>query len=443
MNNYINNLYLSFKNKYSNEKEYLNALYEILSSISDYVDSDKSIEESGIIESLLEPDNIITFDVLWVNDKGVTQKNKGYRVQYSNVLGPYKGGLRFHPSVNLSIFKCLGLEQIFKNALTGLNLGGAKGGSDFDPKGKSENEIKNFCYAFMKELYPYIGSKIDVPAGDIGVGQREIKYLLEAYYKYSGNLDKGVLTGKPIELGGSLGRKEATGYGLCFFTERVLNKIKNTSLKGKNVIISGSGNVALYTLKMANMLGAKCIAISDSTGYVYNENGIDFNIIRKIKEDDRVRIIEYTKLDPKATFISGSNNIWTVPCDIAFPCATQNELNLDNAIALYKNGCIGVFEGANMPCTLDATNFIIENEMLFSPGKASNCGGVMVSGFEMIQNASNESWSEEEVFKKLKIQMEKICDEVFDTARDYGVIYNSVKGANIVAFKRVYNAMLK
>ena len=416
-------------NKFANEPEFQAAVKEMISSLDPRVL--KANEEA--LEKLLVPDHVITFDVKWLDDSGVEHINKGYRVQFNNVNGIYKGGLRFHPSVNLSILKFLAFEQIFKNFLTTLPMGGGKGGSDFDPKGKSDNEVKNFCYAFMKELYPYIGVDVDVPAGDIGVGAREIRYLYEAYKEYSHKSDCS-LTGKPLDMGGSLCRKEATGFGVTYFALEALKKYKNTSLEGKKVIISGSGNVALYCLKKVIELGGTVIAMNDSNNTIYVPNGIDFETLRELKEDKRGRIREYAELKEGVTVLPTSKDIWSIKCDVAFPCATQFELDEKDAKTLIDNGCIGVFEGANMPCTLEAANMFIKNKVIYAPGKASNAGGVSVSGLEIEQNVKGEKWSFEKVDNRLKDIMSTIFNNIYKTAKELGDEYNLVMGANNYAF---------
>lgn len=418
-------------NQYKNEPEFQTAVKEMISSLDEKVLADK--ENQRILEILVKPNNIITFDVKWLDDNGVEHVNKGYRVQFNNVNGVYKGGLRFHPSVNLSILKFLAFEQIFKNYLTTLPMGGAKGGSDFDPKGKSDEEVKRFCYAFMKELYPYIGVTLDVPAGDIGVGGREIRFLYEAYKEYSGKSDCS-LTGKPLDLGGSLCRKEATGFGVTYFALEALKQYKNTDLKGKKVIISGSGNVALYCLKKVVELGGTVIAMNDSNNTIYAPDGIDFETLRALKEDRRGRIKEYASLKDNVEVLPTSKDIWNIKCDVAFPCATQFELDELDAEKLAKNGCLGVFEGANMPCTLEAANFFIKNHIIYSPGKASNAGGVAVSGLEIEQNVKNEKWSFDKVDSRLKDIMSTIFNNIYKTAKELGDEYNLVKGANNYAF---------
>ena len=424
--------------KYKNQPEFYKALTEMFSSLDKSVLSNPRYK--SILDKIVEPDRIITFDVHWNDDQGIEHINKGYRVQFNNVNGVYKGGLRFHPSVNLSILKFLAFEQIFKNYLTTLPMGGAKGGSDFDPKGKSDNEVKNFCYAFMKELYPYIGVDLDVPAGDIGVGGREIRYLYEAYKLYSGKSDCS-LTGKPLDMGGSLCRTEATGYGVTYFALEALKQYKATDLKGKKVIISGSGNVALYCLKKVTELGGIVIAMSDSSNSIFVPNGIDFNILRELKEDKRWRIKEYASLVDGVT-VMPTKDIWSIKCDIAFPCATQFELDENDAIKLINNGCIGVFEGANMPCTLEAANMFIKHKVIYSPGKASNAGGVSVSGLEIEQNVKCEKWTFEQVDNRLKDIMSNIFKNIYNTAKDLGDEYNLVKGANNYAFIGLANKII-
>ena len=425
--------------KYKDQPEFQTALKEMFSSLDDSVLNNPRY--ASILETIEEPDRIITFDVNWVDDKGEKHTNKGYRIQFNNANGVYKGGLRFHKSVNLSILKLLGFEQIFKNYLTTLPMGGAKGGSDFDPKGKSDNEVKNFCYAFMKELYPYIGVDLDVPAGDIGVGSREIRYLYEAYKQYSGKSDCS-LTGKPLDLGGSLCRTEATGYGVTYFARGALKTYKDTNFKGKKVIVSGSGNVALYCLKKVVDYGGTVIAMNDSDNTIYAPNGIDFETMRALKEDRRGRIKEYKDLVKDEVEVLGSKDIWSIKCDLAFPCATQFELDEEDAKKLIANGCIGVFEGANMPCTLEAANLFIANKVIYSPGKASNAGGVAVSGLEIEQYKLGEKWSFEEVDLKLKNIMKTIFKNCYDTAKRLGDEYNLIKGANNYAFVGVAEKML-
>ena len=426
--------------KYKNEPEFQTTLKEMFASLDASVLNNPKY--APILDKIVEPDRVITFDVEWVDDKGQKQVNKGYRVQFNNVNGVYKGGLRFHPTVNLSILKFLAFEQIFKNYLTTLPMGGGKGGSDFDPKGKSDAEVIRFCDAFMKQLYPYIGVDQDVPAGDIGVGGREIRTLYTSYMKYSGKSDCS-LTGKPLDLGGSLCRTEATGYGVTYFALEALKTYKNTDLKGKQVIVSGSGNVALYCLKKVTELGGKVIAMNDSSNAIYVPSGIDFETLRALKEDRRGRIKEYKDLVKDEVQVLNSKDIWNIKCDVAFPCATQFELDENDAKRLFANGCIGVFEGANMPCTLEAANFFIKNKVIYSPGKASNAGGVAVSGLEIEQNKKGEKWSFEEVDNRLKGIMSTIFGNIYKTAKDLGDEYNLVKGANNYAFIGIAEKMLK
>ena len=417
--------------RFYNEPDFQTALKEMFSSLDSSVINNPRYQ--NLLDKIIEPDRIITFDVEWLDDNNQKHINKGYRVQFNNVNGVYKGGLRFHPSVNLSILKFLAFEQIFKNYLTTLPMGGAKGGSDFDPKGKSDNEVRNFCYAFMKQLYPYIGVDLDVPAGDIGVGAREIRYLYEAYKEYSGKSDCS-LTGKPLDLGGSLCRTEATGYGVTYFALEALKTYKNTDLRGKKVIVSGSGNVALYCLKKVTELGGTVIAMNDSSNCIYVPSGINFEILRALKEDRRGRIKEYKDHVKDEVQVLNSKDIWSIKCDVAFPCATQFELDENDAKKLIESGVIGVFEGANMPCTLEAANLFIKNKVIYSPGKASNAGGVAVSGLEIEQNKKNEKWSFEKVDNRLKDIMSNIFNNIYRTAKDLGDEYNLVKGANNYAF---------
>ena len=388
---------------------------------------------------MVEPDRQIQFRVPWVDDQGQARVNIGYRIQFNNAIGPYKGGLRLHPSVNLSILKFLGFEQVFKNALTGLPIGGAKGGSDFDPKGKSDREIMAFCQSFMTELYKYIGADTDVPAGDIGTGAREIGYLFGQYKRIRG-LYEGVLTGKGLSYGGSLVRKEATGYGLLYITEELLKDHADT-ISGKTAAISGAGNVAIYAAEKAAQLGAKVVTMSDSSGWIYDKNGIDLALIKEIKEVKRGRLTEYTEKHPDAVYTAG-RGVWSIPCDVALPCATQNELTLEDAKLLVKNGCKAVCEGANMPTTIEATQYLMENGVLFVPGKAANAGGVATSALEMSQNSERLSWSFEEVDAKLRAIMSNIYRNIADAAKKYGMEGNYVAGANIAGFEKVADAML-
>ncbi|MDE6047396.1 MAG: NADP-specific glutamate dehydrogenase [Anaeroplasmataceae bacterium] len=438
---YIKRVYEDLKKKNENENEFLQAAYEILESLEPYVEKHPELEKNKIIERFVEPERFVQFRVAWIDDKGEVQVNRGYRVQYNSSIGPYKGGLRFHPSVNASIIKFLGLEQVLKNSLTSLPMGGGKGGSDFDPKGKSDNEIMSFCQAFMTELYRHIGEDTDVPAGDIGVGGREIGFLY-GQYKRIQNKTVGVLTGKGIPFGCSLARTEATGYGLCYFTEEALKVMKKDSFKGKTVVISGSGNVAIYACKKATELGAKVVAMSDSNGYIYDSKGIKLDVIQEIKEVRRGRIKEYLEKVPTASYHEGAKGIWQIPCDIALPCATQNELDLEDAKVLVQNGVIAVCEGANMPSTLDAAKYFMEHKIVYGPAKAANAGGVATSGLEMCQNSARLSWSFEEVEEKLKEIMINIFHNTYDTAVSLGNPYDTLSGANIAGFEKVSKAML-
>ena len=440
-NEYVIKVYNDLEKRYTHEKEFLQAAYEILSSLEVLVDKRPEIEKNNLLERFLEPERFIQFRVSWVDDNGNVVVNRGYRVQYNSAIGPYKGGLRFHPSVNSSIIKFLGLEQVLKNSLTCLPLGGGKGGSDFNPKGKSDNEIMRFCQAFMTELYRHIGADTDVPAGDIGVGAREIGYLF-GQYKRIKNEYTGVLTGKGISYGGSLARKEATGFGLCYFTNEALRVMNNDSLKDKVVVISGSGNVAIYAAQKATSLGAKVVAMSDSNGYIYDPNGIDLNVVKDIKEVKRGRIKEYVDIVKKAKYYEGCKGIWSIKCDVALPCATQNELDLEDAKKLVNNGVIAVCEGANMPSTLEASKYFIESKVIYGPAKAANAGGVATSGLEMTQNSIRLSWSFEEVDKKLESIMINIFNNVYNTACKLENKYDLLSAANIAGFEKVCDAML-
>lgn len=440
-NTYLLKVYEEVVKKNAHEKEFLQAVYEVLNSIEPYVNEHPELEKTGTIERFVEPERIITFRVPWIDDQGNVKVNRGYRVQFNSAIGPFKGGIRLHPSVNQSIMKFLAFEQTLKNSLTGLAMGGGKGGCDFDPKGKSDNEVMRFCQSFMTELSKYIGADTDVPAGDIGTGAREVGYMF-GQYKRIRNEFTGVFTGKGLSFGGSLARPEATGYGLCYFTNKMMQIMKNDSFKGKKVVISGSGNVAMYALQKATSLGATVVAMSDSSGYIYSEKGISFDVIKEIKQVNRLRISEYLKYDKEAKFVGDSKAIWGVKCDVALPCATQNEIDLESAKLLVANNVQVVSEGANMPCTLEATNYFIDNKVLYGPAKAANAGGVLVSGLEMSQNSMRLSWSFEEVDQKLKAQMEKIFIEVNECAKHYGNEYNTVLGANISGFKKVATAMM-
>lgn len=421
------------------EPEFLQAVDEVLDSLKLVESKHPEYLKDNLLERIVEPERVVMFRVPWVDDDGNVQVNRGYRVQFNSALGPYKGGLRFHPSVNLSIIKFLGFEQVFKNSLTTLPLGGGKGGSDFDPKGKSDGEVMRFCQSFMNELYRHIGADTDVPAGDIGVGGREVGYLFGQYKKIA-NQFTGVLTGKGLTWGGSLTRTEATGYGLCYFTEAMLKDHGNT-FEGKRVVISGSGNVAIYAAEKAMQLHAKVLALSDSNGYIYDADGVDLDLVKEIKEVRRGRIKEYCETHKNAEYHEGSSGIWTIPCDIALPCATQNELDENSAKTLVANGCIAVAEGANMPTTPEAIHVLQQNHVLYAPGKASNAGGVACSGLEMSQNSQRLSWTFEEVDSKLKGIMENIYETVSKTAKEYGAEDNFVVGANIAGFEKVAKAM--
>ena len=434
----INQIMTSLEAKHPGESEYLQAVKEVLLSIEDIYNQHPEFEKASLIERLVEPDRIFTFKVPWVDDKGKVQVNLGYRVQFNNAIGPYKGGIRFHASVNLSILKFLGFEQTFKNALTTLPMGGGKGGSDFSPRGKSDAEIMRFCQAFMLELWRHVGPDMDVPAGDIGVGGREIGYLYGQYKRIRG-VYEGVLTGKGLTYGGSLARKEATGYGLLYMTREML-KENGIELAGKTAIVSGAGNVAIYAIEKAYQLGAKPVTATDSTGWIYDPEGVDLEALKEIKEVKRARLSEYTKYRPNAEYHEGKG-VWSVKADIALPCATQNELQLEDAKALIANGVIAVCEGANMPTTLEATQYLQENGVLFVPGKAANAGGVATSALEMSQNSERLSWTFEEVDAKLQQIMVNIFHNLDNAAKKYGKAGNYVVGANIAGFEKVVDAM--
>ena len=421
------------------EPEFIQAVTEVLKSLEPVIEQNPQYQKAGILERITEPERQIKFRVAWVDDNGKVQVNRGYRVQFNSAIGPYKGGLRFHPSVNLGIIKFLGFEQIFKNSLTGLPIGGGKGGSDFDPKGKSDREIMAFCQSFMTELYRHIGPDTDVPAGDIGVGGREIGYLF-GQYKRIRNAYEGVLTGKGLNFGGSLARTEATGYGLLYFTDAML-KANGKSIAGSTIAISGAGNVAIYACQKAQQLGGKVVTMSDSTGWIYDPEGIDLAASKEIKEVKRARLTEYKNYRPNSEYHEGKG-VWSVKCDIALPCATQNELLIDDAKALVANGVFAVAEGANMPTSIEATEYLQANGVLFAPGKASNAGGVATSALEMSQNSMRLSWSFEEVDAKLKGIMENIFKNAADAAEKYGYPKNYVVGANIAGFVKVADAMM-
>ena len=437
---YVDEIYERVVSQNPGEPEFHQAVKEVLDSLRLVIDAnEEKYRKAGILERFVEPERIISFRVPWVDDNGKVQVNKGYRVQFNSAIGSYKGGLRFHPSVNQSILKFLGFEQTLKNSLTGLPMGGGKGGSNFDPKGKSDREVMAFCQSFMTELYRHIGKDTDIPAGDIGVGGREVGYLFGQYKRITG-LYEGVLTGKGLTFGGSLARTQATGYGLVYILDEML-KHNGKELAGKTVLVSGSGNVAIYATEKAQQLGAKVVALSDSNGYIYDKDGIQLDVVKEIKEVRRGRIKDYVDAVPTAVYTEGKG-IWTIPCDIALPCATQNELNLEDAKTLLANGCFAVAEGANMPSTLEATELFVEKKILFMPGKAANAGGVATSGLEQSQNALRMSWSFEEVDEKLHTIMVNIFAKAADAAERYGVAGNYVAGANIDGFEKVVEAML-
>ena len=441
MANYCQRVLDDLKVRYAHEPEFIQAATEILTTLKPVIErNEEKYEAAGLLERFVEPERIIPFRVPWMDDQGKVQVNRGYRVQFNSAIGPYKGGLRLHPSVNQSILKFLGFEQILKNSLTGLPIGGGKGGSDFDPKGKSDNEVQRFCQSFMTELYRYIGKDTDVPAGDIGVGAREIGYLYGQYKRITG-LYEGVLTGKGLTWGGSLARKEATGYGLCYFTQAMMER-NGKSIAGKTVVVSGSGNVAIYAVQKITEMGAKVVAMSDSNGYIYDPDGIKLDVVKQLKEVERKRIKEYVKAVPTATYTEGCSGIWTIPCQIALPCATQNEINEASAKALIANGVEAVGEGANMPSTLEATAAFQQAGVLFAPAKAANAGGVAVSALEMSQNSQRLSWTFEEVDAKLKDIMVNIFAKVDLAAHEYAKEGDYVAGANIAGFLKVADAMM-
>ena len=436
---YVNEVLERVKKQNPNQPEFIQAVTEVLESLAVVIEKNETtFRKNALLERLTTPERVIMFRVPWMDDQGQVQVNNGYRVQFNSAIGPYKGGLRFHPSVNLSILKFLGFEQTFKNSLTGLPIGGGKGGADFDPKGKSDREIMAFCQSFMTELYKYIGADTDVPAGDIGVGGREIGYLY-GQYKRIRDLYEGVLTGKGLSYGGSLARTQATGYGLLYLTDEML-RANGHDLKGKTVVVSGAGNVATYAIEKAWQLGAKPVTCSDSTGWVYDPDGIDVATLIEVKQVKRARLTEYAKARPNSVYHEGKG-VWTTKCDVALPCATQNELNLEDAKILVANGCFAVAEGANMPTTLDATKYFQDSGILFCPGKASNAGGVATSALEMTQNSQRLSWSFEEVDAKLKDIMVNIFHNIDDASKAYGMEGNYVAGANIAGFLKVADAM--
>ena len=436
---YVNEVLERVKKQNPDQPEFIQAVTEVLESLAVVIEKNETtFRKNALLERLTTPERVIMFRVPWMDDQGQVQVNNGYRVQFNSAIGPYKGGLRFHPSVNLSILKFLGFEQTFKNSLTGLPIGGGKGGADFDPKGKSDREIMAFCQSFMTELYKYIGADTDVPAGDIGVGGREIGYLY-GQYKRIRDLYEGVLTGKGLSYGGSLARTQATGYGLLYLTDEML-RANGHDLKGKTVVVSGAGNVATYAIEKAWQLGAKPVTCSDSTGWVYDPDGIDVATLIEVKQVKRARLTEYAKARPNSIYHEGKG-VWTTKCDVALPCATQNELNLEDAKTLVANGCFAVAEGANMPTTLDATKYFQDSGILFCPGKASNAGGVATSALEMTQNSQRLSWSFEEVDAKLKDIMVNIFHNIDDASKAYGMEGNYVAGANIAGFLKVADAM--
>ncbi len=439
---YLQRVYSQVVTRDPDQKEFHQAVLEFLESLDQIIDRHPEYEKKGIVETFVEPERVITFRVPWVDDQGKVQVNRGYRVQFNSSIGPYKGGLRFHPTVNLSILKFLGFEQILKNSLTTLPMGGAKGGSDFDPKGKSDEEVMRFCQSFMTELQRHIGQFVDVPAGDIGVGAREIGYLFGQYRRVRGTYAAGVLTGKGLSFGGSLVRTEATGYGLCYLTQEMLSKMKNDSFQGKTVVISGSGNVAIFACQKATELGAKVVALSDSNGYIHDPKGIDLDVVKDIKLGHRGRIKEYADRVPGSTYTEGFRGIWNVPCDIALPCATQNEIDGETAKIIVKNGCLAVAEGANMPCRPEAIQEFQHAGVLFAPAKAANAGGVATSGLEMSQNSMRYAWSFEEVDRRLKTIMTNVFHNIYTAAGECGKPGDLVLGANIAGFMKVADVML-
>ena len=438
-NQYLIDLLETVKKRNAGEPEFIQAVTEVFMSLEPVAEKRPDLVEAGVFERIVEPERQIIFRVPWVDDNGKVQVNRGFRVQFNSAIGPYKGGLRLHPSVYIGIIKFLGFEQIFKNSLTTLPMGGGKGGSDFDPKGKSDGEVMRFCQSFMTELYRHIGPDTDVPAGDIGTGAREVGYMF-GQYKRLKNEFSGVLTGKGLTFGGSLARTEATGYGLCYFTNEML-KANGKSFEGKTVVISGSGNVAIYATQKATELGAKVVALSDSNGYIYDKNGIDLDCVKQLKEVERKRIKEYVNTHPDAVYTEGCSGIWTIPCDIALPCATQNEINEESAKALAANGCFAVAEGANMPSTPEAIDVYFANNMLYGPAKAANAGGVAVSGLEMSQNSERLSWTFEDVDNRLQNIMKEIFKSCDEASKEYDMPGNYMAGANIAGFLKVAEAM--
>ena len=441
-NEYCKRVYAQVLARDPEQKEFHQAVLEVLEGLEPMVERHPEMEQAGLLERFVEPERVVSFRVPWTDDSGKVQINRGYRVQFNSAIGPYKGGLRFHPTVNLSILKFLGFEQVLKNSLTGLPIGGGKGGSDFDPKGKSDAEVMRFCQSFMTELQRHIGQFTDVPAGDIGVGGREIGYLFGQYKRLRNSFDAAVLTGKGLTYGGSLARTEATGYGLCYLTEEMLKTLKNDSFQGKTVVISGSGNVAIFACEKATALGAKVVALSDSNGYIHDPNGIQLDVVKDIKLGHRGRIKEYAQRVPGSTYTEGFRGIWSIPCDIALPCATQNEITAAEAEEIVKGGAMAVAEGANMPSTPEAIEIIQKAGLLFAPAKAANAGGVATSALEMSQNSMRYSWTFEEVDAKLHDIMVNIFHNINDAAKEYGQEGNLVAGANLAGFKKVADAML-
>ena len=441
-NEYCKRVYAQVLARDPEQKEFHQAVLEDLEGLEPMVERHPEMEQAGLLERFVEPERVVSFRVPWTDDSGKVQINRGYRVQFNSAIGPYKGGLRFHPTVNLSILKFLGFEQVLKNSLTGLPIGGGKGGSDFDPKGKSDAEVMRFCQSFMTELQRHIGQFTDVPAGDIGVGGREIGYLFGQYKRLRNSFDAAVLTGKGLTYGGSLARTEATGYGLCYLTEEMLKCLKNDSFAGKTVVISGSGNVAIFACEKATALGAKVVALSDSNGYIHDPNGIQLDVVKDIKLGHRGRIKEYAQRVPGSTYTEGFRGIWSIPCDIALPCATQNEITAAEAEEIVKGGAMAVAEGANMPSTPEAIEIIQKAGLLFAPAKAANAGGVATSALEMSQNSMRYSWTFEEVDAKLHDIMVNIFHNINDAAKEYGQEGNLVAGANLAGFKKVAEAMM-
>ena len=441
-NAYLQKVYDQVTRRDPDQKEFHQAVYEVLESLEPMVERHPEYEASALLERFVEPERMIAFRVPWVDDSGKVQVNRGYRVQFNSAIGPYKGGLRFHPTVNLSILKFLGFEQILKNSLTGLPIGGGKGGADFDPKGKSDGEVMRFCQSFMTELQRHIGLDVDVPAGDIGVGGREIGYLFGQYKRIRDSYDAGVLTGKGLTFGGSLARTEATGYGLCYLTDEMLRCMRKDSFAGKTVVISGSGNVAIFATEKATALGAKVVALSDSNGYIHDPNGINLDVVKDIKLRRRGRIKEYAAEVPGSTYTEGFRGIWTVPCDIAMPCATQNEIDGETAAIIVKNGTMAVAEGANMPSRPEAIETFKKAGLLFAPAMAANAGGVATSALEMSQNSMRYSWTFAEVDAKLKDIMVNIFHNIYNAAEEYGLSGDLAAGANIAGFQKVATAML-